>query len=350
MEPPTRGRSRRPDRLRDPSARTDRVVAPGRHLLLHEGAQHRLLHDPGVLALEPVVPPAQALLQIADRRPRDGLVPVLVPPRADEPEARHPEVREQPGDGVGVAVHPAAGGEDRALDRGVVLVDRAVLPVAVAALVGEPDGERQRELVQPLLPLPAPVGAGDLRIRRPVKPSEERRAPVEGVVEETPAHVVHVVGVAVVRRAVRDDRGQRGRPQGRDLEGVEPTPGAADHADLARAPGLRRDPRDQLLAVVELLRRVLVVHQPVGIAGAAHVDAEARVAVAGRSSGASDRRRHVSNPACGTAGTSGAPGPGARPPPPGATGAPPSAGRSSRRESRGSRSPGPARAASRRSA
>ena len=185
------------------------------------------------------------------------------------------------GNGVGVAVHPAAGGEDGALDRGVVLVDRAVLPVAVAALVGEPDGERQRELIQPFLPLPTPVGAGDLRIRRPVEPSEERRAPVEGVVEETPAHVVHVVGVAVVRRAVRDDRGQRGRTQGRDLEGVEPAPGAADHADLAGAPGLRRDPRDQLLAVVELLRRVLVVHQPVGIAGAAHVDAEARVAVAG---------------------------------------------------------------------
>ena len=206
---------------------------------------------------------------------------VLVSPRADEPEPRHPEVREEPGDGVRVAVHPAAGGEDRALDRRVVLVDRAVLPVAVATLVGEPDGEGQGALLQARLPLPAPVGTRDLRVGRPGQAGEEGRAPVEGVVEEAPAHVVHVVRVAVVGRAVGDDRRERRRPEGRDLEGVEPAPGAADHADLAGAPGLGRDPRDQGLAVVELLRRVLVVHQPVGVAGAAHVDAEARVPVAG---------------------------------------------------------------------
>ena len=99
--------------------------------------------------------------------------------------------------------------------------------------------------------------------------------------EHAAAAVVDVVGVAVVGRAERDDRPQRGRPERRDLERVEAAPGDAGHADRAGAPGLLREPGDHLERVVLLLSRVLVVEDPVRLAAAAHVDAHGRVAVAG---------------------------------------------------------------------
>ena len=106
-------------------------------------------------------------------------------------------------------------------------------------------------------------------------------AQLEIVVEQAAAHEVDVVGVAVVGRAQRDHRLERRRPAGRDLQAVEAAPRDADHADGTRAPGLARDPGDHLQRVVLLLPGVLVEHQPVQLAVAAHVDPQAGVAVAG---------------------------------------------------------------------
>src|SRR5262249_32773258 len=167
VEAVTLGRGRRPDRLGDPATGADGIVTRRRDLLLHESAQHRLAHDPRVFALEPVVPPAEALLEISDGRTRNRLVAVLVPPRADQPEARHREMGQEPGDGVGVAVHPAPRREDRTLYGPVRRIARTVLPVAIAPLVPEPHGQREGEEIEALLPLPAPVGARDLRVRWP---------------------------------------------------------------------------------------------------------------------------------------------------------------------------------------
>ena len=52
--------------------------------------------------------------------------------------------------------------------------------------------------------------------------------------EQAAAHVVDVVGVAVVGRAVGDDRLQRGRAAGGDLERVEAAPGDPEHARRPR--------------------------------------------------------------------------------------------------------------------
>ena len=52
--------------------------------------------------------------------------------------------------------------------------------------------------------------------------------------EQAAAHVVDVVRVAVVRGADRDDRLQRGRPPGGDLERVEAAPGDPEHARAHR--------------------------------------------------------------------------------------------------------------------
>ena len=62
---------------------------------------------------------------------------------------------------------------------------------------------------------------------------------------------------------------------------VEAAPGNAHHADLAAAPGLRSRPGDDVAGVLQFLLGVFVLHQPVGIAVAAHVDAQAGIAVAG---------------------------------------------------------------------
>ena len=91
---------------------------------------------------------------------------------------------------------------------------------------------------------------------------------------------MRVVGVAVVGGAQRDDRLQcRGRARG-DLQRIEPAPGNAEHPDGAAAPRLGGEPLDHLDRVVVLGLGVFVADQPLGIAGAADVDAHARIAVA----------------------------------------------------------------------
>src|SRR5206468_6149752 len=84
-----------------------------------------------------------------------------------------------------------------------------------------------------------------------------------------------------VRAADGDDRAERLGPAGGDLQRVEAAPRLAHHPDRTRAPRLRRDPPDDLSAVLELLLVVLVEEDTVRVARAAHVDAHGRIAVPG---------------------------------------------------------------------
>ena len=111
---------------------------------------------------------------------------------------------------------------------------------------------------------------------------EEEAAPAEiGRGELGAAHVVHVVGVAVVGRAQRDDGLERRRLQGRDLQGVEAAPRDAEHADRAAAPWLAGEPVDHLQRIVEFRLAVFVGEHALGVAAAADVDAHRGVAVPG---------------------------------------------------------------------
>ena len=121
---PVAGVGRGPARLGHPAARPLPVVRRGRRVLLHPGPEHRLVHDPGVDPLEPVVPPPQRLLEEADLRPGHRVVRERVRPRPDQALARARQAGQQARDGVGVAVGPAADGVHRHLDRGVVLAHR----------------------------------------------------------------------------------------------------------------------------------------------------------------------------------------------------------------------------------
>ena len=107
---------RRPGRLGHPPARPLGVAAARPARVLDVGPQHRLVHDPGVDAAEPVVEPAPHLLQKPDRRPGRPRLRPGVRPRADQPLARAGQTVEEPRDRVRVAVRPAADRVDGGLD------------------------------------------------------------------------------------------------------------------------------------------------------------------------------------------------------------------------------------------
>ncbi len=142
----------------------------------------------------------------------------------------------------------------------------------------QPERRERHQVLDPRPPHLAPARADDLGIGRIGAVGQKDRAPLQVLVEQAAAHVVGVVGVAVVGRAERDDRLQRRRLQGRDLERVEAAPGDAHHADGARAPVLLGDPGDDLERVVLLLLGVLVEQDAVGIAGAPQIDPDRGIA------------------------------------------------------------------------
>ena len=91
---------------------------------------------------------------------------------------------------------------------------------------------------------------------------------------------MHIVRVAIIGRADGHDGLEGGRAARRNLKSIEPAPGDSHHPDDAAAPGLRRQPRDHLQAIVLLLLCVLVEQQAFRLAATSDVDANAGVAVA----------------------------------------------------------------------
>ena len=171
---------RRPGGLGHPASGQRLVVRRRPMARGHPGAQHRLVHDARRLALQPMVPPAQHLLQEADLRAGLGEVRIGVRPRPDQALARHVETFQQARDGVGVAIGPAADGEDRTLDRAEILAHRAVPPVGVAPLVLQPALEEQRHVLQPLQPHLAPALADQQRDRADGTCRRRRSRPSRG--------------------------------------------------------------------------------------------------------------------------------------------------------------------------
>src|SRR4051812_15614963 len=203
-------------------------------------------------------------------------------PRPDQRAALSGVAREQPEDRVAVGVVPSADHVHGAGDRREVLAHGALLPELVAPLMRRPGHAVGRRRSHAREPVVAPALPHDGRIGRLRVDREHRRRPREAVPrKQAAAHVVDVVGVAVVGRAHADHGPERGRVVRGDLETVEAAPRLADDADAARAPRLGRQPGDDLDPIELLLRQVLVLHNPVRVARAAHVDPHRGVAVAG---------------------------------------------------------------------
>ena len=192
-----------------------------------------------------MAPPAQRLLKIADQRSRRAPARVGVRPRADDAELRAGQVGEQARHEVGVAVFPAAHRHHGAVDRRIVLADRALPPIGVAPLMVEPGLRQRAGGGQPVMPDIAPASAGDARIGRHRLLHQHEVRPHLLLGEQRAAHVVDIVGVAVVAGAERDDRLQRRRAARRHLQRGEAAPGDARHADTAVAPGLGGEEGDR---------------------------------------------------------------------------------------------------------
>src|SRR5262245_36945889 len=101
----------------------------------HPSAQHGLIHDAGIDALAPIIPPPQHLLQEADLRAGTRKMRIPVGPRPDETLARYRQPLEQAWDCIRVGIGPAADRVHGALDRSVILADRSMLPIRITPLV-----------------------------------------------------------------------------------------------------------------------------------------------------------------------------------------------------------------------
>src|SRR5205085_459151 len=104
-----------------------------------------------------------------------------------------------------IGVGPAADGVYRALDRRVILAYRSMLPVRVTSLVLQPKLEKQRYVLQALQPHRPPTIADEHRVGRKAHRAEKERGPLNPGGQKRAAHVVCIVGVAIIGRADGDD-------------------------------------------------------------------------------------------------------------------------------------------------
>jgi dipeptidyl aminopeptidase/acylaminoacyl peptidase len=239
------------------------------------GPDRQLTHDGADFAEVSWHPDDDRLAAIRTRRGRSDLVVVdaasgTVEPVASDGTWGSPHWT---ADGDIVATYedhatPAPDRVDRHGDRRRVLAHRTLAPVVVAALVTEPRldiGGRPRHPIHPRL---APAVADDGRVRRLGGEREHRRGPGQHVGRQhAAADLVHVIGVAVVARAHGDDRAQLRRAVRSDLQAVEAAPRDAEQPDPPGAPRLVGEPHEALEGVLLLPGQVLVVEDPVRVAG-----------------------------------------------------------------------------------
>ncbi len=241
-----------------PSTGSHTVESGRRHIVLQPNANGRLIHDPGIHTLEPLVPPTHGLLQEGHGRPRDAFVRHRVPPRPDQTQPRYPQVLQETRDCVGVGVGPTAHHKHRAFHGTVILGYRPVLPELITQLMGNPVAGQFRRVLQTPTPHPPPACSHETWIGRLQGDCQHGAGPLQHVgAQQASPHVVAVVAIAVVGGGHRDHGPQLRGAAGGDLQPVEPTPRVADHAHPARAPGLVCKPGQHLQRIVLLLREIL---------------------------------------------------------------------------------------------
>ncbi len=248
----------------------------------HPGSIDWIAFNRRVDVLQPAIPPAQSLLQEANSWLRRSVVRILVYPRPHDALHWRLNVGDDLRHCVPIAVVPSTYCQNRRLDPGEILADRAALPIGVAALMRQPEWCQERLMLQAIQPHFPPPITDQRRIWRPGRVGQHRRAPTEVFIQQAASLVVDVVGVAIDGRAERYNGLERRRLQRRNLRAVEATPGNANHADPSRAPRLRRQPSDHIDCVLPLLIGVFVVHEPFGITVSAHIDTHGGVAVTGK--------------------------------------------------------------------
>ena len=204
---------------------------------------------------------------------------VLVNPRPDDPFDRCRNVANQMVDRVAIAIMPATDRQNGGFDLAVIFANRTVFPELVACLMIQPRFQMVRLVFQPVFPRLTPTVWSQFRIRRPRGIGQHLCGPAKVLTQKTTALIVDVIGIAIYGRHHRDHRLQSFGLLGGDLKAVEATPADPLHADIASTPRLRPRPGDHLASVVPFLLGVFILHQPVAVAVAAHVDADIGIAM-----------------------------------------------------------------------
>src|SRR4051812_22857416 len=118
------------------------------HAFRHPSAQHGLIHDTSIDALQPIIPPPKHLLQKADLRAGKCKMRIAMGPRPDETLARYCQSLEKAWNCILIGIGPAPDGVQRALNRLVILAYRSMLPISITSLVLQPKFEEQRHVPQ----------------------------------------------------------------------------------------------------------------------------------------------------------------------------------------------------------
>ena len=204
-------------------------------------------------------------------------------PRADQAQFGTGQACQHAEDGVGIAIGPAADGKDGTVDVVVIFADRTMLPEGIAALVRNPRFDMGWRLFQPFQPDAFPVVAHHVGIGRAAIVGKHNRRPPEHIRgQQTAAHVVDIVGIAVIGGAESNDRFECRWPSGRHLQRIEAAPRFAEHTHIAVAPGLRGQPGDHFQRVVLFLFQILIIEDAVGVAAAPHIDTDGSIAMPGK--------------------------------------------------------------------
>ena len=239
------------------------VPAPDEHREL------RLVEDPGVAPLEPVVVPAHGFVAPFHLRLRARVMREIMRPGPDQSLHGCFEVFEHARHAVAVAVVPTSDHEGGDADRFVILFERRPLPkrtVPLHPLVGHHPGFGVEAVLEVLL-VDDVVGRAGPRI-------VEVLAHLPRIHVDDAVHEVHVVLVEVVGGADGDDGLEGRRISHREVDRIEAAPRDAEHAHIAIGEGLLGKPIDDDFAVVVFLVGVFVGDQAaLAVSGAAHIDA-----------------------------------------------------------------------------
>ena len=238
----------------------------GTGFILDIGAQHRLFHDAVILAFQPMIPPALRFLQKADRRARNTILRIDMRPRADNAEPRNLESGKKARQCIGVCIRPTAGDHDRNIDCIPILTNGAMLPIGIAPLVIEPERRPKRHMAEACKPAIAPCFTDNCGIKRARLIGEHDRTPPEIIIEQAPAHIVDVIGVAIIRRTYRKHSLERWRPACGNLQTVKAAPGFSHHADRTGAPWLSGKPFDHFNRVILFLLDIFIIEETVRLA------------------------------------------------------------------------------------
>ena len=176
-------------------------------MFLQEHRIGRLIHDARIDVLQPVIPPPQRMLKKSNRGPRDALLRVFMTPGSDEAFYGARKMGKHARHRVRIPIFPTTDRIDRTFDIRIVFTDGPMLPVFIASLMLHPNFRRGGlPLFKAFKPCLAPIRLCNLGVWRQRHGVKKTGPPEESVGKQATTHPVHIVGIAIISRAVRNDR------------------------------------------------------------------------------------------------------------------------------------------------